>query len=285
LLPAQEIDLKIDTPQWGALSPSQIDYLQDFRTKILQYVNEHRWTDVEFFGDKIPLRMSINFSTGSDGGDYGAQVVFSAERRIYEDSRPTEKTSLMIRFMDTKCTFTYIKGQPFYHDEFQFNEITSFIDFYMYVLLGMDFDSMEPQLGSAYYQKALQIYQRSQSGVKAGEWSGAANQFSRNNLITELMNSQFENFRSALYWYYYEGIDFLSTEKDDAKKGIAKALELIAEILVRTNVLSILLNLWLESKASEFCTLLEGYPKRAQLMSIMQQADPQRVEYYRKCNF
>jgi hypothetical protein len=99
------------------------------------------------------------------------------------------------------------------------------------------------------------------------------------------MNAQYENFRGALYWYYYEGLDFMVTEKEEAKKSVAKALEMIADILVRTNARSIILNLWLASKASEFCTLLEGYPKRAQLMSIMLQADPQRVEQYRKCNF
>jgi hypothetical protein len=282
---AQEIELTVEKPGMDALTPSQKDYLADFQSKVSAYVNEHRWTDVDFYGDKIPVTLNINFISGTDGGDFTAQVAFISQRRIYEDGRPTQKSSLILRLMDTKWAFSYIKGQPFYHDEFQFNSITSFLDFYMYVVVGLDFDSMEYMMGTTYYQKAFQIYQRSQSSSSQSEWQGTSNQYSRNNLISELMNGQFENFRSAMYWYYYEGIDFMATEKDEAKKSVAKALELIADLLVRTNIRSIILNLWLESKASEFCTLLEGYPKRAQLMSIMLQADPQRVEQYRKCNF
>ncbi|MBR9975827.1 MAG: DUF4835 family protein [Bacteroidetes bacterium] len=281
---AQEIDLTTEITM-DILTPSQKDYLSDFEQKLKNYVNDHRWCDVEFYGDKIPVRMSVNFLSGTDAGEFSAQVVVDAQRRTWKDGRPTQMTSLIFRAMDARWSFSYVRGTPFTHDEYQYNEITSFIDFYMYVILGMDFDSYELLMGTPYYSKALTIAQRSQSSRQAGEWQGQSNQYSRMNLISELLNAQYENYREALYWYFYEGIDFIETEKEMAQRAIAKAVELIADILARSNARSILISMWLESKASEYCKLLEGYGQRAQLMNLMAQVDPARQQVYRQCAF
>jgi hypothetical protein len=282
--PAQEIDLTTEVTM-DILSPSQKDYLGDFSQKLKDYVNDYRWCDIEFYGDKIPVRMSVNFLSGTDAGEFTAQVVVDAQRRTWKDGRPTDLTSLTFRAMDARWSFSYIKGTPFVHDEYQYNEITSFIDFYMYVILGMDFDSYEPLMGTPYYSKALTIAQRSQSSRQAGEWQGQSGQYSRMNLISELLNAQYEKFREALYWYFYEGIDFIETDKDMAQKAIAKSIELVADILARSNARSLLLNMWLESKASEFCKLLEGHAQRPRLMNLMSQVDPVRQQVYRQCAF
>lgn len=281
---AQEIDLSIEITM-DALTPSQKDYLSEFQQKILDYVNDYRWTEVEFYGDRIPVRMSINFNSGTDGGEFTAQVVVDAQRRTWKDGRPTAATSLIVRILDQKWAFSYIKGQPIVHDDFQYNEIASFIDFYIYLILGMDFDSYEPLQGSDYYQKALTVGQRSQAGTRAQEWRGNPNQFSRLNFIAEFLNAQHENFRTALYWYYYEGLDFLETDKDLAQQSVARALESIAGVLERTSGRSLLLTMWLDAKNSEFCRLLDGYANRGKVMSAMVTADPARSEVYRQCMF
>ena len=281
---AQEIELTTEITM-DILSPSQKDYLNDFEQKLKNYVNDHRWCDVEFYGDRIPVRMSINFLSGTDAGEFSAPVVIDAQRRTWKDGRPTQMTSLIFRAMDAKWSFSYVRGTPFTHDEYQYNEIASFIDFYMYVILGMDFDSYEPLMGTPYYSKALTIAQRSQTSRQSVEWQGQSNQYSRMNLVSELLNAQYEKFREALYWYFYEGIDFIETDKEMAQKAVAKAVELIADILARTNARSILLTMWLESKASEYCKLLEGYGQRARLMNVMSQVDPARQQIYRQCAF
>lgn len=280
----QEIQLTLEITK-DILSTSQRDYLEDFENKVRNYVNDHRWTNVDFAGDKIPVTFSINFLSGTDGGEFTAQVVVASNRRTYVDGRPTQASSLVLRIMDPKWSFTYIKGQPFYHDEFQFNDITSFIDFYIYLAIGLDFDSMEPLQGTSYYQKAMNIAQRSQSSGRSAEWQGSTNQFSRINFLSELQNAVFDNFRTALYWYYYEGIDFMTTDKDMAQRAVARALENIMDVLARGGTRSLLLSMWLEIKSPEFCTLLDGYPQRVQLMNNMIQIDPVRAETYRRCNF
>lgn len=283
-LQAQEIELTTEVTM-DILTPSQKDYLGDFEQKLKNYVNDHRWCDIEFYGDKIPVRMSVNFLSGTEAGEFTAQVVVDAQRRTWKEGRPTQLTSLIFRAMDAKWSFSYIKGTPFVHDEYQYNEIASFIDFYMYVIIGMDFDSYEPLMGTPYYSKALTIAQRSQSSRQSSEWQGQSNQYSRMNLISELLNAQYEKFREALYWYFYEGLDFIEMEKDMAQNAIIKAIENVADILARTNARSLLLTMWLESKSSEYCRLLEGSQQRPRLMNLMAQVDPARQQLYRQCGF
>ncbi len=281
---AQEIQASVEVLT-DQLTPALKEYLSDFKQKVEQYINDFRWTDVDFNGDRIPVTVSINFLSGSPSGDFSAQIVVVSQRRVYEDGRPTEKTSLISRFLDPKWSFRYQQGQPFYHDQFQFNDLTSLLDFYMYVVIGMDFDSMEPLQGTPWYQRAATIGQRAQSTDRAGEWVGAQNSFSRMNLVTEFRNANYEPFRSSLYWYYYEGIDFLVTEKDEAQKSIARGLSDIADILQRINTRSILLTMWMESKSSEFCTVLDGFGGKAALMTRLMQVDNVRAETYRRCSF
>lgn len=280
---AQEIELTLNV-NMDKLTPSQKDYLQEFQPKLTQYVNDFRWTNVEFYGDKIPVNMEVFFASGTDAGEFTAQVAMESQRRIWEDGRPTQHVSMIFRAMDKNWSFSYMKGQPFYHDQFQFNDITSFIDFYMNLILGLDFDSYEPMQGTPYYQKADQMAQRSQSSNRAGEWRGSINQYSRMNLLSELQNAQYEKYRSAMYLYYYEGLDFLVTEKEESQKSIVRAIEDIMEIISRTNARSLLLTMWLEVKSHEFCDQLLGYASRAQLMNQLAQVDPSHSEIYRKCN-
>jgi hypothetical protein len=281
---AQELQLTLNV-NMDQLGPSQKEYLADFATKLTAYVIEHRWTDVEFYGDKIPVNMEIFFTSGSESGEFTAQVALESQRRIFEDGRPTQRQSMIFRVMDKSWSFSYLKGQPFYHDQYQFNDVTSFLDFYMNIVLGLDFDSYEALQGSPYYQKAAQIAQRSLSSNRAAEWQGSINQYSRMNLLSELQDPKFESYRSAMYWYYYEGLDFLATEKEEAQKSIARAIEDIGEILRRTNTRSLLLTMWLEVKCRELCEQLQGYPNRGQLMNFLAQADAAHAEVYRQCAF
>ncbi len=281
---AQELDVTVSVKS-DALNSSQRDYIADFEGKVRDYMNTFRWTDVDFRNDKIPVSMEIFLTSATDAGDFTAQVVVASYRRIWEDDRPTDRTSLLLRVNDPKWSFNYIKGSPLYHNDFQFNAITSFLDFYANLALGLDFDSYEPLQGSTYYQKALVISQRAQATSYASEWSGDANKYSRANVLSELTNAQYEPFRNALFRYFYEGLDYLKSEQQDAQKSIAEAFNMISEVLVRTNARSLLLNMFLDSRHDELCTLLDGYPNRPAVAKNMMQADPARSEYYRKCSF
>lgn len=281
---AQELDVNVSI-KFEMLTPGQRDYLENFENELKIYLNDYNWTDVDFRGDKIPVTMEIFFTSASDAGDFSAQVVIVSFRRIFEDDRPSNRSSVLLRVNDQKWSFNYIKGTPLYHNDFQFNPLTSFLDFYANIIVGLDFDSFEELQGAPYYQKAMTILQRAQATSYGGDWLGDAGKYSRGNFLSELTNAQFETIRKSLFLYYYEGLDYLKSEQREAQQSIADALKGVSDVLIRTNVKSLLITMFLENKREEMCEVLEGFGGRAGVMRDLMQADPPRAEYYRRCSF
>ncbi|CUS86217.1 protein of unknown function (DUF4835) [Candidatus Kryptonium thompsonii] len=56
-----------------------------------------------------------------------------------------------MRIFDDKVEFFYDKNAPLYHDEFRFDPLLSLIDFYMYIVIGYDFDTYEPFGGTEFF--------------------------------------------------------------------------------------------------------------------------------------
>ncbi len=279
---AQEIQLDLTVTK-DALSPSVRDRLIEFDGHIRKYIEEFRWTSIEFHQDLIPVSIQINFTSGTESGEFTAQIAVFSSRRLYVDGRKTDNSTLIFKIMDPNWSFLYNKDIPLTHNEYQFSEVGSLLDFYMYFIVGLDFDSMEPLQGTPYYQKALIAAQRSQNSSRANEWRGSINQYSRMNLISEILNAKMESYRLALYWYYYEGLDFITTEPEPAKQSIVKALQFVTKTMTESTSQSILLTQWLEGNAGQFCPNLDGYPDRKLVMQQLEQADPPRAEVYRAC--
>ncbi len=282
---AQELQVTVNVNAEQLPSPSDREYIADFKQKVEAYMNEYRWTGIDFRGDKIPVSMEIFFLSVTSSKEYTAQVAISSQRRIWENDRPTQRTSILLRVLDRRWSFTYIQGMPFTHDDFTYDPITSFLDFYAYMILAFDFDSYEPMAGTPFYSKALNISQRAQSSAQAREWSGNPNEYSRANLLSECMNATYEPFRKALFLYYYQGLDYLRTEKEVAQEDIARGLKMIAQVLERAPTKSLLITMFFEQKKDEICQVLDGYPKKAEVMKLLASADPARAESYNRCAF
>ena len=108
---AQEIDLTVSV-KLDMLNPSQRDYLSDFEQQVKRYMSEYRWTEVDFRGDKIPVTMEIYITSATESKDYSANVAIISYRRIFEDDRPTDRSSVLLRVNDATWSFNYLQGTP-----------------------------------------------------------------------------------------------------------------------------------------------------------------------------
>src|SRR5262249_37319499 len=148
-----------------------------------QYLNSVRWTREDFKGDKIKCAMQISFlQTSSSENHYSAKAFFGAQRPIYRSQR----NSAILRIIDDQWDFTYVRGQSLTRDDYRFDPLISFLDFYSYIILGFDFDTgdfgySKAEAGSPYFQKALEIINRARSTGGAGSgWDlGTRNTYSR----------------------------------------------------------------------------------------------------------
>jgi Domain of unknown function (DUF4835) len=274
---AQEINSTV-TVNYDALGGTDRETVINLAPAIQNYINSYRWTGQDFRGPKIQVTLNIYLQSGSNGV-YSAQAFIGSQRPIYKSGN----VSPMVRVLDNSWQFSYTKDQPLLHDEFHFNSFTGFIDYYMYVVLGFDFDSYDPLGGTKYFQKAANIVAQAQNGDFPQGWQPTTSgSYSRYALVNDALSGKYDVFRTAFYNYEYNGIDMLSTQRDSAQVVIANALNKIADIVLQSGSRSALMRVFFDAKYNEIADALNGYPDKGilQKLSIVDQAHQSTYSKY-----
>lgn len=274
---AQEIDCTV-TLNADALNPSDRVNIQNLGNDIQNYVNSYRWTGGGFKGPKIKVTMTVylmSVSTPSAGAGqvYNAQAFVASQRPVYPPGNTN--TSPMVRVIDNSWEFAYQKDQPLHHDEFRFDPLAGFIDYYMYVILGFDADSFKPLDGTQYFQRASNIDAQAQNSDYPQGWQqGGSGTYSRYALVTDALSGNYELFWRAFYDYQYNGIDLLSTQKDTAQAVIANSLGKISDLVIQSGMRSALVKMFFDAKYLEIADALKDYRDKGvfQKLSIADQA-------------
>ncbi|CUS86149.1 protein of unknown function (DUF4835) [Candidatus Kryptobacter tengchongensis] len=271
---AQEIECKV-TVNFEQLPPQNKSDLSDFAEKIQRYINTYKWTDVDLGGEKIQCTLNI-FFTSASGNNYQAQIFIGSQRKIYD----SDKSTALLRILDDKVDFYYDKNAPMYHDEFRFDPLLSLIDFYMYIVIGYDFDTYEPLGGTEFFEKAFRICTNAQSSRYSRGWQKVTSGFSRFNLIDELLDSKYSNFRKAMYDYHYNGLDLLQKKTDEALATIDSVIDVIIKIKKDVNPTSTLVKLFFDAKYMELAEIFKLSKNKEAIYKKLILADPSHQSTY-----
>lgn len=270
---AQEIECKV-TVNFEQLPPQNKSDLSDFAEKIQRYINTYKWTNVDLGDEKIQCTLNI-FFTSASGNNYQAQIFIGSQRKIYN----SDKSTAVLRIFDDKVEFFYDKNAPLYHDEFRFDPLLSLIDFYMYIVIGYDFDTYEPFGGTEFFEKAFRICTNAQSSRYSRGWQKVTSGYSRFNLIDELLNSKYANFRKMMYDYHYNGLDLLQKQPEDAIATIDSALDVLIKIK-NENPTSTLIKLFFDAKYMELAEILKQAKNKEAIFRKLILADPSHQSTY-----
>lgn len=282
---SQELQWEV-TVNTQQLPSDALDNLTDFVQQVTHYLNTARWTRDDFGTERISCTMNIFFRSSPTTGRYSAQVFVGSQRRIWDarTDRPTPNNSAMLRIFDENWEFSYTRGVPLARNEFRFDPLTSFLDFYSYVILGFDYDSYELLSGTPYYQKALDIFNLSRSfgSPKGWEFPGSGT-YSRARFIDELSNERFKKLREALYVYHAEGLDRLAADRLSALSKVFSAVESIGKIRTRINQPSVAIKTFFDTKYLELCELFLDHPDNT-IYQKLSAIDPTHQNAYEECH-
>jgi hypothetical protein len=279
-LVAQEIDCDV-TINTDALDAEGKDNLVDFVTQVKQYINGFRWTQEEFGDEKIKCSLTISFQSVKDASHFTAQAFIGSQRPIFKANRNTA----VIRIIDDKWEFDYVRFQSLSHSEYRFDPLLSFLDFYVYLMLGYDADTYKDTYkagkGMEYFQKATEIVNRARgSAGSAKGWDvSSQNTYSRAQLIEELVNPKFQVVREALYEYHYRGLDYLFKDEVKARKIILSSLEKIAKFQNKINQRTLIIRTFFDTKYMEIIDVFSKEPDFG-VYDKLGQFDPVHLQNY-----
>ena len=263
------------TVRYEGLSGSDYTYLDEFRDAVREYMNLQRWTNDVFEDvERVDCTIQITFLEALSLTRFRANLVVASRRPVYG----TTQSSVVLQIEDGNWAFDYPQGSPLISDQERFDELTSVLDFYAYIILGYDYDSFSEFGGSALFERARRISEIAKSAGGAG-WQQIGSDRNRTQLITEILDPRFRNLRKMYFEYHFKGLDHFVQETELARSAVMASLEQLSQI-TEANARSYVVDLFFQAKADELIRVFEESALASQAFDLLSDVDPARVSSY-----
>ena len=279
---AQEINCNviIQTPKLQTTDPKIFETLQ---TSLREFVNNRKWTALEFKEqERINCSIIITINEVPAQGNYVASAIIQSERPVYNSTY----TSPLLNYNDKNFSFEYQEFENIiFADNTYSSNLTSLIAYYVYIILGLDFESMKANGGAVYFAKAQEIIDNVPSTAKSTYkgWSTFDGTVNRSILVNDLLNPRFKVFRTALYDYHRLGLDKMYSDQNSSRKIVLNSLEKIGKIQA-DNPNSMLLRIFTLAKLDELINIFSEATsaEKGKVIEILSRIDPTNQEAYEK---
>ncbi len=271
---AQELNCKVEV-NYESLPVNNRELLSDFQGVIESYLNSTRFTNDDW-AQKIDCTFSIFFTGASSDVDYSAQIVIVSQRPIFN----SQKNTPILTINDGQWTFKYQRGQALYSNLTTFDPLTSFLDFYALIIIGMDMDTFENFGGTEYYKKALDIANMGAISSSNTGWQSSSAVYSRLGLIGDILNEKYAAFRSSVFDYHQYGLDSYSKNPKLAQEYMVELINILWEMYTKTgSINSVYVRTFFDAKNGEIVDYLRTYPD-PEIFNKLKKIDPPHSSKY-----
>ena len=253
---------------------------ESMRTALMEFVNNRRWTNYDFKPEeRIECSMVINIGERPAADRFIATLNVVASRPVYK----TAYNTTLLNYIDKDFDFEYVEFQPMDFQENSYtSNLTSVIAFYLYMILGLDFDSFSQYGGNIYFEKAEQIVNAAQNAPEVG-WSSFDNDKNRYWLVENYLNNAYSDLRRFSYEYHRQGLDQMADNAYEGRSKISETLKLLQDVHEQRPGL-FALQLMVDAKRDEIINIFtEGNPReKTDVQNIMKNVDPANSSKYSK---
>lgn len=275
---AQEIkaNVSINMEQLSFESRNQVATMEN---DLARYINNQKFTNIEWKGDPIPVDIIIYLSGGTSN-KYSAKLVIASKRTLMGPEENAGQ-ALNMKFYDPNWSFTYGMGSNFTFNTMRYDEFSTLIDYYMSLIIGFDLDTYGELDGTPAFDQARNFVILGASSSGAGfSTNSSPGEFSRYNLTTDLLDMRYHPLRKLIFAYYVDGLDLMHQNKPKAMANIADIIEKLADFKQKKMVgPSVLLQSFFDSKATEISTIFNGY-KNDRFFNNLIYIDPTNATLY-----
>lgn len=224
---AQELNARI-TINSDKVQATNKQVFTTLQTALTEFVNNKKWTDATFaVNERIDCSMTLIINEMISDNSFKGEIQIQARRPVYNSSY----TTTLLNYRDTEFSFDYTEFEPLEYTENVLNSnLTATIVFYIYTILGLDFDSFAPKGGSAFWQQAQQIVSLAQAQSAWTGWKAFENDRNRHALVTALTDNTSDMFREMWYTYHRKGLDEMAANSDRGRTTIIELLPVLEQI-------------------------------------------------------
>jgi hypothetical protein len=187
----------------------------------------------------------------------------------------------MLNYLDNNFRFRYLEYQSLeFNENTHLSNLTSVLAYYVYIVLGLDFDTFSEYGGAPYYIKAQNIVNNAQNAREIG-WKAFESDKNRYWLVHDLLDTRYEEIHNCYYRYHRVGMDMLSEKTEDGRYDITEALEELRGVY-RDNPSAFILKIFFDAKADEIIKIYsEAFPnEQARIVKLLTEIDPANSTKY-----
>ena len=271
---AQELSCKV-TINTQRVNQTNQRVFTTLERSLQEYINRKAWTELKV-KENERIDCSLVFTVSSyENNVLVADVQIQSSRPVYGS---TYQTPLM-NYQEKGVSFSYLENEPIYFNPNSFtSNLSSFVAYYAYIIIGVDADSFAPDGGKPYFEKALSVVLNAQgSGDSAWLQNGDNNRWQ---MVTDLLSNDFSAIHKVLYTYHRQGLDLMGTDPQKAKNGIGEALLMLNQ-LNYSRINRFMAQLFFDAKSDEIAQiLLSGKPieKRKELQEVLLKLAPTHAQ-------
>lgn len=243
---AQDVNIRvtINTDQIQTSDRSVYDLMQE---SLNQMIISKKWTDASFQPNELITGSILITLKQASEDTFKGEIQVSTNRPVFNSSYNTP----LFNFRDTEFEFTYLRGESLEFIENNIsNNLVATVAYYVYVILGFDFDSFGLNEGKPYFEKALNIATSSQSLNTPG-WEPFGSDRNRYALALALTEESSSAFHTLLYNYHRKGLDEMADNTIRGRVGVVSSVADLASVY-QARPASVLLTIFADAKLTEF---------------------------------
>lgn len=279
-LHAQELQARVSvlTPTIQGVDREIINQLQ---RDITDYLNKTRFTTMDYQPiERIKCSFTITVNGLPSIESFECVTQVQVVRPVYRSTYET----VILNFNDRLFNFNYVPFQQLQFSENAFvSNLTSLLNFWAYMIIGIDMDCMAPEGGTPYYARAQNQANLAQNN--GAGWRAMDGNNTRYWLMENVLNNSYKGMRTALYQYHRKGLDIMSEDVAQGRSNIVQQMLEIQKVQV-LNPQLYLLRVFFDSKKGELANLMkQATPEdKALFLRVMGQVDPVNLNEYSKIN-
>lgn len=210
---------------------------ETMKQTIEDFVNNRKWTTLTFEAhEKMDCNIGLILSERASLTEFKGQLRIQIRRPVYNSNYTTG----LFNYIESDFQFSFNESQPLEFDINSFtSNLSSAISYYLYMFLGITFDSYALMGGENFYEVARTIAQTAEKSGYRG-WRGTDGQKARYWFMENYTNATYQELRKANYYYHRLGLDMMTKDQDEARRNIMEALRSIQKVhKIRTNLLAV----------------------------------------------
>ncbi len=278
---AQELNVsvRINTQRVQTVDPAVFETLEN---SLVEFLSDQKWTNDVFEPEE---RVNCNFILTVQ--EEQGPTTFKVDLAV-QSSRPifgSDQETPLFNYIDKDVVFEYEQFQPLQFSLNAYNNnLTSILAFYVYIIMGLDYDSFAPLGGEEHFQTAQEILNNVPSSAQAAYpgWRSLDGNQNRFWMIENMLSPRIRPLRNGMYQYHRLGLDMMTQDTDGARAAISEVVTTLGQVN-QSYPNSMAVQMFLNAKRQEVIEIFKRgtTTEQSSLIQVMTRVDPANSSQYR----